>query len=386
VVDLGVVRVRASSLVSHPGLWSPHLPLIWLIIHGALFATDIIVLRQLRRAPSLGRYFKLFALYWLVLTLLALAAYGYVQDSRFFGGGFVVLGVLAQGICVHGASLLIGAGFFLRRSNKRMGVLSMGLGIVTFAVGGYAFWIEPYQLGVQHFRVESAKLEEPMRLVVISDLQLESVGEYERRALRLALDQDPDVLLFPGDFIHSMGGEVYENLKAELNTLMRREGLGARLGGIAVGGNVDHAGWPSMFGGLGVRCFEESGSIELDGVFFSAVGFCDSGDIKLKIPAHEGYHVAVGHRPDFALGDVQADLLVAGHTHGGQVALPFFGPPITLTQVPRAWASGRTQLDAGRTLIVSRGVGLERGYAPRLRFLCPPQIVIIDLTPLPEKP
>jgi len=96
--------------------------------------------------------------------------------------------------------------------------------------------------------------------------------------------------------------------------------------------------------------------------------------------------VALGHRPDFALGDVRADLLLAGHTHGGQVVLPFIGPPITLTAVPRSWASGRTELDGGRTLVVSRGVGMERGYAPRLRFGCPPEILVIDLVPSAHEP
>jgi hypothetical protein len=49
--------------------------------------------------------------------------------------------------------------------------------------------------------------------------------------------------------------------------------------------------------------------------------------------------------------------------------------------VPLAWADGVTELAPGRTLVVSRGIGMERGYAPRLRFNCRPEIVIIDLVP-----
>jgi hypothetical protein len=49
--------------------------------------------------------------------------------------------------------------------------------------------------------------------------------------------------------------------------------------------------------------------------------------------------------------------------------------------VPRAWAAGTTRLDSGRTLVVSRGVGMERGDAPRLRFLCRPEIVIVEIVP-----
>jgi predicted MPP superfamily phosphohydrolase len=56
---------------------------------------------------------------------------------------------------------------------------------------------------------------------------------------------------------------------------------------------------------------------------------------------------------------------------------------MTLSQVPRAWAAGLTELKGGGTLIVSRGVGMERGDAPRLRFLCTPEIVVIDVVPAP---
>ena len=89
----------------------------------------------------------------------------------------------------------------------------------------------------------------------------------------------------------------------------------------------------------------------------------------------------MGHTPDFSLGQVEAELLIAGHTHGGQVQLPFLGPLFTLSQVPRSWASGVTLIAPDRHLIVSRGVGMERGNAPRMRFLCRPELLIIDLVP-----
>jgi predicted MPP superfamily phosphohydrolase len=52
--------------------------------------------------------------------------------------------------------------------------------------------------------------------------------------------------------------------------------------------------------------------------------------------------------------------------------------------VPRSWAAGVTRLVNGATLIVSRGVGMERGSAPRLRFLCRPELVIIEVLPSAE--
>ena len=113
----------------------------------------------------------------------------------------------------------------------------------------------------------------------------------------------------------------------------------------------------------------------------TALSLTDSFDTKLRVPRTDAFQIVLGHAPNFALGDVDADLLIAGHTHGGQVRLPWIGPLVTLSAVPRAWAAGATQLSGGRTLVVSRGVGMERVTAPRLRFLCRPQLVVIDVVP-----
>jgi predicted MPP superfamily phosphohydrolase len=75
---------------------------------------------------------------------------------------------------------------------------------------------------------------------------------------------------------------------------------------------------------------------------------------------------------------VPVDLALAGHTHGGQVVLPFVGALYTKTSLPRAYASGLH--DFGGILVnVSAGVGMERGTAPQIRFLCPPEISVIDV-------
>ena len=93
-------------------------------------------------------------------------------------------------------------------------------------------------------------------------------------------------------------------------------------------------------------------------------------------------HIVVGHAPDFALGSVDADLLLAGHTHGGQVQIPFFGPIYTFSSVPRTWGGGGLHsLSGDRVLYVSRGTGMERADAPRLRFNCRPELTVLELVP-----
>src|SRR5690606_28729056 len=74
------------------------------------------------------------------------------------------------------------------------------------------------------------------------------------------------------------------------------------------------------------------------------------------------------------------DLYLCGHTHGGQVRLPLIGPLVTSSKLGRRYVMGLYR--EGRThLYVSRGVGFEGLGAPRVRFLCPPEITLIRLAP-----
>jgi predicted MPP superfamily phosphohydrolase len=72
------------------------------------------------------------------------------------------------------------------------------------------------------------------------------------------------------------------------------------------------------------------------------------------------------------------DLYLAGHTHGGQLRLPFFGAIVTASIYGKRYEMGAYR--QGDTLLyVSRGVGMEGKGAPRARFLCPPEVVLCTL-------
>ena len=104
------------------------------------------------------------------------------------------------------------------------------------------------------------------------------------------------------------------------------------------------------------------------------------GARQLDLKPSEHFQILLGHKPDYSISEPPADLMLAGHTHGGQVQLPFFGPLLTLSDVPRAHAEGANPVGNG-TLIVSRGIGMEQIDAPRLRFFCWPELSVIDLLP-----
>ena len=69
----------------------------------------------------------------------------------------------------------------------------------------------------------------------------------------------------------------------------------------------------------------------------------------------------------------------------GLVQLPLIGPLVTFSAVSRTVAAGGVFERPGGHLVVSRGVGLERGDAPRLRFLCAPEVVVVDVLPAPSR-
>ena len=166
----------------------------------------------------------------------------------------------------------------------------------------------------------------------------------------------------------------------KFRTIIKESGLKAPMGNYAVRGNVELNGWPAIFQGLPVSANDDRTRYDLGSMIVTGLSFHDSFNPELHIPSEKKFHIIVGHGPDFALARPDADLLVAGHCHGGQVQLPGIGPLVTLSRVPKKWAAGKTELPAG-SLLVSRGIGMERRYAPRLRFLCRPELMFITLVP-----
>jgi predicted MPP superfamily phosphohydrolase len=196
------------------------------------------------------------------------------------------------------------------------------------------------------------------------------------------LDEKPDVILFAGDYLQTPF-DRQPLLLAELNDYLREIHFSAPLGMYAVSGNIDSYLWQDGFKGAGVITVPITKSFDLGDVRLTCLGLYESFNNRLKLPnpKPDRFHLVLGHTPNFALGAVTADLMLAGHTHGGQVRLPFIGPMITHSVIPHTWATGLTDLPAGGKLIVSRGIGMERGHAPPMRFLCRPELVVIDLVP-----
>ena len=297
-----------------------------------------------------------------------------------------------------GIALLIGARLTLR--GQRWWTLTNPVRIVALAslcaipIGIDATWIEPFRLQLETARVAVSPRRDGsgvVRIGVLSDLQTARVSGYERDAVARLMALKPDIILLPGDVFQG-NREAFEAERAALRDLLGQ--LSAPGGVYLVLGDVDKGGayLDEILRSTQVRLLvDESVRVDVGDRHVTIAGVeldVTTGRARetvehLETDEGEGdLRILLAHRPDVALGLVpnsRIDLVVAGHTHGGQIVLPWFGPPLTLTHVARAVAAGGLHSLGGNAIYVSRGVGCERGQAPRIRFLCPPEITLLEV-------
>jgi hypothetical protein len=258
-------------------------------------------------------------------------------------------------------------------------------GVLILAAGGlvcmaYGRFIEPTWLEVTRTELEMKDLPAgaaPIRIVHLTDTHCERSALLEPHLPDVVAKEQPDLVVFTGDAVTGRGGlERFRWLMKEVARIAPT---------YAVGGNWDAGRDPaSLYAETGVVVLEDaSAEIELAGRTIHLLGLSAGRELtispdRLKALADEDLVIALHHYPGAAdrLPPNTVDLCLAGHTHGGQVALPLLGPPITLSD----YASGLYRVD-DRWLYVSRGLGLEGGRAPRVRFCARPEVAVITLRP-----
>lgn len=237
-----------------------------------------------------------------------------------------------------------------------------------------------------------------LRLAHVSDTHLGRLvpASFIRRAVDAALALQPHAFLLTGDYIDDGTSRIAE--AARLLAPLARAGVPAA----AVLGNHDWYGCGrSVRAALQDQGFEVIDNARLfllpgrpalaqapapDALCIAGLGDLDEDHVDLHaalegVPDHVP-RLVLAHNPDTAeLPQVRSgpriDLMLSGHTHGGQIRLPFLGTPVTMSRYGSKYAAGLVQGPVC-PVQVSRGVGLS--IAP-IRWGVRPEIVEVTLTP-----
>jgi predicted MPP superfamily phosphohydrolase len=268
--------------------------------------------------------------------------------------------------------------------------LFLNLGFSLVQVDAYV--VEPLLVETSELALEYEELDPalpPVRLVHLTDTHIERASFREAEVVRQVNALRPDLIVLTGDYLNlsylhdPASAEQFREFIAQLE---------APYGIYAVRGTVEPA--PGMMAGVVqgtsiVWLEQEAVTIDVRGQLLTLVGVAcshdpevDSGRLALALRGvrDSDLTVLLYHSPDLILeaSARQVDLVLSGHTHGGQIRLPLWGPVVTHSMFGRQYASGLFQ-EGDTTMYVSRGLGFEGGGLPRARFLCRPEIVSVEL-------
>lgn len=266
----------------------------------------------------------------------------------------------------------------------------------TATLALYATDYERHNLEVTHHTIKLPRLPKALdglRIVHLTDLHYRHFAEtsYLRKVVAKVNELAPDLVLLTGDFASKLTFGSRRR-SAELS-----QPEAALLDGIhcphrfAVLGNHDHMVGPRVI----ARALEAHGFPVLQnrylpfehngaGLWIAGVQSALKGspDLDAAVPPQlQNSHdpvILLAHEPDFAdraAAHGGIDLILSGHSHGGQVRVPFLGAP-KLPAMGRKYVQGLYALAGGTQLYVSRGIGAMN--LP-LRFLCRPEIAVLTL-------
>jgi len=270
---------------------------------------------------------------------------------------------------------------------RRKFIKTMLFGGTGLVVASYPFFIERYLVWINHYNIPVANLPSPFEgftIVHLSDLHF---GFLVPRAViqwvvNKANTLQKDIIVCTGDYVHENNAtEQIDQVWPILSQLSAPQGV------YTVLGNHDH--WADTERSLywmrksGQDLRHKAIPIERNGQCIWLGGTGDLWEDNLLIdPTFEGIpargcKILLAHNPDTADTDfnTRIDLFISGHTHGGQVRIPFYGAPILPVNNKR-YTSGYIRTDK-TALFISRGIGWA--YLP-VRFNCPPEIAVLHLS------
>jgi predicted MPP superfamily phosphohydrolase len=272
--------------------------------------------------------------------------------------------------------------------------LRIAFAAIILFLAGAAFWgflIEPGRLVIHEQTIQIDNWPQSLdglRIAVLSDLHVDNrfITEKKLRTIVARTNQlQPELIVILGDYIAG-AGRTTERVEPEVFSPVLKD-FRAPLGVYSVLGN--HDWWYSgakvrkALEQSGIKVLEnESAKVDARGTSFWLVGLADLWTRPQRIAetvatVPEGQPlIALTHNPDI-FPDVpqRVQLVLAGHTHGGQVRFPIIGPVISSSEYGDRWVSGHV-FENNHHLFVTTGIGTS--IVP-VRFGLPPEIVLLTL-------
>jgi predicted MPP superfamily phosphohydrolase len=278
------------------------------------------------------------------------------------------------------------------RATRGVAILFVLANLAFSAVQVDAYVVEPLLVDTTALHLAFEDLEPgapPVRVVHLSDTHIERSSYREASVLHKVNALQPDIIVLTGDYLN------LSRLRDPVSAAHFRQfvsQLRAPYGIYAVRGSVE----PTMgsmqwlIEGTHVTWLEqEARTIDVRGQKVTLIGVACShrpdvdtarlDDAMTGVPS-DAFTLLLYHSPDLIAEAAEwgIDLYLGGHTHGGQLRLPFYGAIVTGSSYGKEYESGLHQRD-NTTMYISRGIGFEGGGMPRARFLCRPEIVSLEL-------
>lgn len=261
--------------------------------------------------------------------------------------------------------------------------------LVTIVALGWKAWTDTMADPlVRTARVELRGLPQgtpEITVALLSDIHVAGPDMPPSRLARIVRQVnalEPDLVLIAGDLVSEKRFTTHAYSAEEIVAPLGD--LSAPMGTMAVPGNHDHwFDWPALRAALqdnGITVLQneavQSGPLVIGGVDDAYTRRDDLSEVLRQVDAFEGGKLIVTHSPDIA-PQVTADvaLVLAGHTHCGQIRFPFVGALATMSRYGDRFACGQI-VEGGQTVIVSAGLGTS--LLP-MRFGTRPEIWLVEL-------
>ncbi len=272
-----------------------------------------------------------------------------------------------------------------RRRFLTLGAAVGGAGLLT---ASYPVFIERYLILINRYRITVPRLPaafEGFTIVHLTDIHfgflmpLFIIEDVVRRTNSLR----KDMVLCTGDFIHERNSrKQIDTVWPSLLKLKAPDGVYSVLGNHDHWADTDRSLCWMERSGHGIR--HRARQITRNGKSLWVAGAGDLWEDHLALDTlissvpEDDCTIIAAHNPDSADADhtKQVDLFVCGHTHGGQVRVPRYGPPV-LPVRNKEYTSGLRHSQSGTPVFISRGIGWT--IYP-VRFNCTPEIAVLELT------